>query len=329
MTVTPDWTPDRTPDWTHDASAFAELLGSAAASLASSPVRSQSCVRLPARGRLLVTGDIHDNAVHFEAAIRAARLGASPDRHLVLQEIIHGEGAADGVDRSHRLLARVAELVLAHPGQVHPILANHELAQCRGHAIQKGGVDCTAAFDRGLGEAFGAEAPVAARAVARFIQAMPLAVVCANGALVAHSLPSPSMMRYFDVRVLERPLFDEDFDPPLGAAFLMTWGRSHGGAAVGFGPTGGSMLESLAREWRVRAFIVGHEPAPDGAAFRAPNMVILNTGHPEGRVIDLDLGAPCPSAEALASGSIPIVAYIPDGPSGGAPGFGLGDGARA
>lgn len=308
-----------TADWSHNAAAFAELLTSAAASLASSPVRSQSCVRLPARGRLFVTGDIHDNTAHLEAAIRGARLGASRDHHLVLQELIHGEGAWSGVDMSHRILARVAGLVLAHPGQVHPVLANHEIAQCRGHAIQKGGADCTAAFDRGLGEAFGADAPLAARAVARFIHAMPLAVVCANGALVAHSLPSPSMMRYFDVRVLERPLFDEDFDPPLGAAFLMTWGRSHGAAA----PAGGPMLESLARDWGVRAFIVGHEPAPDGAAFRAPNMVILNTGHAEGRVIDLDLASPCPSAEALASSSIPIVAYLDD------TGRIDGDGARA
>ena len=292
--------------WRHNARAYADLLGKAAGSLAASPVRVRCAVRLPARGRLLVTGDVHDDTLRFEAAVRAARLGQSRDHHLVLQEIIHGATLHDGADMSHRLLARVAELVLAYPGQVHPILANHEIAQCRGHDIEKGGINCTVAFDNGLWEAFGEESHLAAEAVARFVQAMPLAVVTANGVAVTHSLPSATLMRHFDERVLERVLVDEDFDPPYGAAHLLTWGRTQTP----------EQLASLAREWGVRAFIVGHAPAPEGVEFRAPNMVVLGTGHEKGRVIDLDLAAPAPDAASIAANALPVDSYL-EGPAGG------------
>ena len=289
-------------DWRNNASAFAALLDDAARSLRASAVRARSAVRLPARGRLLVTGDIHGNAVHLEIVARAARLAQSRDHHLVLQEIIHDDAAAaGGVDRTYRLLARVAELVLAHPGQVHPILANHEIAQCRGHQIGKGGVSCTDAFEEGLAEAFGDHAAIAAEAVTRFVLAMPVAVVCENGLVVAHSLPNASTMRHFDLRVLERDLDEEDFDPPYGAAHLLTWGRLHDGP----------QLAGLAREWGASAFIVGHEPAPDGVLFRAPNMVILNTAHPRGRMIDVDLAAPRPVAEQLAMSAVSVAACAP------------------
>jgi hypothetical protein len=299
--------------WRHDAAAFAALLDRAAAALRASPVRVASAVRLPARGRLLVTGDVHDNTLHFEAAVRAARLDDSPDHHLALQEIIHGEGAqrlgmadafTDGpVDMSHRLLARVAELVLAYPAQVHPILANHEIAQCRGHGITKGGVNCTVAFDAGLLEAYGDHASLAAAAVSRFVMAMPLGVLCENGAMVLHSLPSGPSARHFDLRVFERSLVDEDFDPPFGAAHLLTWGRGHEPG----------QLAAFAREWGARVFIVGHEPAPEGVFVRPPNMVVLNTGHAAGRVIELDLTAPAPDAADLAARAEPVSMHLPQG----------------
>ena len=292
--------------WRHNAREFAKLLDAAAQQLRSSRVRTKCAVRLPARGRVLVTGDVHDSVLHFEAAVRAARLDASPDHHIVLQEIIHGETLQDGVDMSHRLLARVAELVLAHPGQVHPILANHEIAQARGHEIEKGGIHCTSAFEAGLDEAFGDDAFEAAAAVTRFVAAMPLAVVCSNGAVISHSLPSAGAMRHFDLRVLERNLIDEDLDPPFGAAHLMTWGRTHERA----------QLEALAREWGARVFIIGHEPAPDGVLVREPNVVILNTGHAYGRVILLELDKPAPTAHALEESALPIASFLEGPPRG-------------
>jgi hypothetical protein len=301
-------------DWRTNASEFAGLLARAGSAMGASRFRNRCVVRLPARGRVLVTGDIHDSRIAFEAAVRAADLGRSPDRHIVIQEFIHGEVREPGEpDMSHRMIGRVAELILAHPSQVHPILANHEIAQMRGHLIEKGGVECTAAFLEGLDEAFGDGAQIAVDAVSRFIATMPLAVVCANGVLIAHSLPSASAMRHFDVRVLERQLFAEDFDPPDGAAFLLTWGRAHNP----------EQLKALAHEWRATVFIVGHEPAPDGVLVREPNAVVLNTGHAWGKVIDLDLASPAPSAHELADAAIPVATLIDHG------GDGAGRGALA
>ena len=295
--------------WTNDANAFADLLESAADALLASPVRDGCTVRLPRRGTLVVSGDIHDNPLHFAAVLRTARLAADGDRHLALQELIHGEsiGAGDdNEDLSHRMLARVAELVLAHPGRVHPLLANHEIAQLRGHPIAKGGVHNVAQFDAGLEWAFGDDAFIAAEAVKRFIRAMPLAIVCENGALIAHSLPSAGGMARFDARVLERDLHDEDFDPPHGAAYMLTWGRTHSP----------EQLAALAREWGVRAFVVGHTFVESGAEFRAPNMLIINSDHPRGRVLELDLAADIPDAASLVDRALPLASMLGDGAGG-------------
>jgi hypothetical protein len=62
--------------WQRNADAFAELLVSAAGAMRASPWRRGSAVHLPRRGRLLATGDLHDNQLHLDAVLRAARLDA-------------------------------------------------------------------------------------------------------------------------------------------------------------------------------------------------------------------------------------------------------------
>lgn len=286
--------------WMRSASAFADLLEGAAAAMRDSPLREGSVVRLPRRGRLLVTGDIHDNPLHYDAVVRAAELGRSPDNHLVLHELIHGERLMGGVDMSHRMLARVAELVLRHPLQVHPILANHEIAQYRGQHISKGAGDNLELFDAGLDWVYGDEAEVAAAAIGAFVAAMPIAIRCENGAFVSHSLPAESQYARFDQTVFARDLVEADFDGPTGAAYLMTWGRGHSAAH----------LERLGREWGVRLFLSGHAHAPDGVDYRPPNQLILNTDHDQGRFLELDLAADAPEAKTLLSRALPVRSYV-------------------
>ena len=287
--------------WQRNADAFAELLVSAPGAMRASPWRRGSAVHLPRRGRLLATGDLHDNQLHLDAVLRAARLDASPDHHVVLHELIHGERLVGGMDMSHRMLAKVAELVLAHPLQVHQILANHEIAQYRRQHISKGAGDNLELFDAGLDWVYGDDAALAAEAIGAFVAAMPLAVVCANGLMVSHSLPSAAQLRYFDLRVLERALVEEDYDGPTGAAYLMTWGRGH--------PP--EHLEALAREWGVRTFVVGHAHAELGAEVRPPSMLVLNTDHAQGRIVAIDLAADAPGAAELQARSESIQNHIP------------------
>ena len=156
-----------------------------------SPYRTGSIVKLPATGRLLVTGDLHDNPEHLRKIIQLARLDASADRHVVLHEIIHSERLINGVDLSHRMLARVAELIVAYPQQAHAVLANHELAQMTGQGVSKGAGNSVELFNAGLQFVFGDDWEDVAESIGGFIRAMPLALTSESGLLCAHSLPAP------------------------------------------------------------------------------------------------------------------------------------------
>ena len=269
-----------------DATAFCDLFDSAAEALRSSPHRAGSAVNLPARGRLLATGDLHDNPDHFEKITRLADLGTSRDHHVVLHEIIHGEMLVNGVDLSHRMLARVARLVTDYPGQVHILMANHELAQMTGQRVTKGAGDNVALFNDGLAFAFGDAWEEVAQAVGRFIRAMPLAVRSASGLLCAHSLPSPRKLPVFDPSILDRELAESDYRSPDGSAYLMVWGRGWGDREV----------HTLAGHWSTKLFCLGHEHVGNGIAMRGHQAIILNSDHEMGTVVPIDLAAP-PSAE--------------------------------
>jgi hypothetical protein len=286
--------------WSNDVSLFSALLDRAAGAMRSSPYRQGCMMRLPRRGRILATGDLHDHAAHLAAVLRLADLDASPRNALVLHELIHPERTPDGIDRSYRMLGRAAELVLEYPMQVHPLLANHEIAQCMGQAISKGGGDNVEAFDAGLEWGFGDDAVEAGEAVGRFIRAMPLAIKADNGLMISHSLPSDAAVRRFDPRVLERELHDEDFEYPDGAASLMTWGRNQSAG----------LLTALANEWGVRTFVVGHTHVAGGVAVREPNMLVLNSDTPDGRVVFIDLERDVADATTLAAQSIALADHL-------------------
>ena len=52
-----------------DAVGVAALLDAAAASLLAQPARRGSSVMLPRRGRILLTGDLHDSLAHFRIVV--------------------------------------------------------------------------------------------------------------------------------------------------------------------------------------------------------------------------------------------------------------------
>jgi len=135
------------------ADAVCDVLERAADANLSTPGRTGAVVDLPATGRLLVSGDLHDHRFHYDKVVATARLGQSADRHVVLQELIHGPSLINGMDFSYRLLARAAALKIARPAQVHQLLSNHELAQVLGEGILKDGVSVVGAYDDGLGAA--------------------------------------------------------------------------------------------------------------------------------------------------------------------------------
>jgi hypothetical protein len=282
-----------TPLNLQDAMAVSAVFHEAAAALRASPCRRGARVVLPARGRLLATGDLHDNQEHLRRIVHLAGLDASPDHHVVLHELVHSEVMVNGLDLSHRMLARVAQLVLAHPGQVHVLLGNHELAQLTGHRVSKGAGDNVRQFNDGLAFAFGDDWPAVADAIKRFIAALPLAAGSESGVLCAHSLPGSRTFDRFDPDILDRELADGDYVARTGSAHLMVWGR-------GFEEP---QVEALARRWGVKLFILGHEHVENGLAIRGPRIIVLNSDHALGTVVPVDLSGE-PGVEAAARAAI-------------------------
>jgi len=239
--------------------------------------------------RLIATGDLHDNPIHFEKLIEIAgmREGATDPSHLTLHEIIHSDRLINGMDFSYRALAKVAQLKVAFPEHVHTILANHELAQMLKSGIIKDGVRCVESFQDALIYIFNDDAARVESAIDRFVRSMPLALRChctkpsgvSCDVLCAHSLPSPAMMGRFDPGVLSRPLTEEDLQPRTGSAYMMVWGRGYDA----------ELLEDLVDRWGVNWFILGHEHAEYGSMFVPPNAVVLNSDHERGVYLPLEI----------------------------------------
>jgi len=272
-----------------------ERLTGAARHLRASPLRRGSVVWLPARGRLLVTGDLHDNPLHLQKILGLAGLERSPDHHVVFQEIIHSEHLINGVDLSHRMLVRIADLVARYPGQAHVLLANHELSQMTGMGVSKGAGDSVELFNRGVQFAFGDAAADVSRGIDDFIGAMPLCLRSESGILCSHSLPSPAMMEKFDETIFEREMTDADYQRGEGSAYLLTWGRGQTKLQI----------EELAARWKVKIFFLGHEHIETGCEMFGPKLVKLNSDHEQGAVLSVDLANP-PSAEDAVMSAIKL-----------------------
>jgi hypothetical protein len=283
---------ETTIDFT-DAQQMIDLFDQAADALTSSPHRKGSVVKLPARGHLLATGDLHDNTIHLGKILKLAKLEASADRHVILHELIHGDKLINGLDFSHRMLGKVAQLVLEFPGQVHPLLANHELSQLTGRGVSKGAGNSVILFNKALEYVFDADASEVGKAINRFIRALPLALITGSGVLCAHSLPTLRAFEAgkFDPGILDRELANEDYHYPDGGAYLMVWGRTHGKA----------LYEALAKAWGVKLFILGHQFVETGIEIKSmePSVLILNTDHDYAMTLPIDLANPPHAEEAL------------------------------
>ncbi len=244
-------------------------------------------------GRLIATGDLHDNPIHLARLIETADFAAGAT-HLTLHEIIHSDRLIAGVDLSYRALARVASLKVEHPELVHTLLANHELSQIAGAGIIKDGVKVVQVFNEGLEYVFADEAPKVAKAIEVFVRSMPLALRChtpRGDILCSHSLPDPVLMGRFDPGVLERDLTPDDYEPRQGSAHLMVWGRGYDA----------EQMEDLVERWGVNLFILGHEHAANGVMLVPPCAIVLNSDHERGVYLPIDLDDPPSPTEAVMS----------------------------
>lgn len=245
-----------------------------------SPLREQQVIHLPGEGEVWVSADIHDHRRNFEKLIKAADLRNNPQRHLVLQELIHGDHFdSTGAEGSWEILYKAADLKCDFPGQVHFLLANHDLAQIHGEGIMKAGLSVCEAFTAGVKRDFGDEADEVNLAITEFLLSLPLAIRTPNGFWLSHSLPTDEQIETFDFTVFDRPLTGADYKRRTGPAYQLIWGR-------GVTPAG---VDKFRERVGSQFIVTGHQPQDMGYKVNGENHLIIASDHSQGVFLPVNL----------------------------------------
>ncbi|MEW4570240.1 metallophosphoesterase [Tautonia sp. JC769] len=237
------------------------------------PGRVGSVVAIPSESvdDVMVVGDLHGNLVAFRKVLAVADLKTHPRRHLVLQELVHGDSfyPDEGGDRSHQLVDLVAALKCQFPDRVHLILGNHELSELTNRPIAKNGVALNALFRAGVETAYGSMADTIIEAYHDLFRSLPLAVRCPNRVMLCHTLPDGKMLDDLDLDPLHTGVWTPSSLQRGGAVYAMTWGRDDRPETA----------DRFAELVDADCFITGHQPCDD--SFRVANhrqLIIDGTG---------------------------------------------------
>ncbi|OHB78525.1 MAG: hypothetical protein A2Z25_02115 [Planctomycetes bacterium RBG_16_55_9] len=261
--------------------------------------RRANVVYLPADGSLVLTGDLHGHRRNFEKIVSFADLASHPERHVLLQEVIHG-GPEDGHGGclSYQLLYDIIRYKVSYPDRVHVIMGNHDTAYINNNEVMKDGREMNRAMRSAMEREFHADAPEIELTTKQFLFSQPLAVRCENRIWASHSLPSDRFVDKFDPEVLHRPLKVNDIVRP-GSAYLLTWGRNHSQA----------MLDRMAKLFDSDVFILGHQPQEQGWCRAGANLIILASNHNHGCLVPVDL-AKSYTVEQLIELIVPLASVL-------------------
>ena len=255
-----------------------EIMARAAKASLADPCRRGQLIELPGKGDVLVTGDLHGNLANFQRIVQLADLPHHPTRHLILQELLHAM-FEDTPDSSYLLLEEAALLKSFYPGQVHILLANHDLTEILGYDILKRGLSVLRAFATALEEAYAFNKDVVHKAYTGFLRTLPWAAATETGLFLSHSVPDAKYLELFS-----RELFTnaDPASPELDRgcpAFRLTWGRDLSGATAA----------AFAARVGAEALIIGHHPCRDGHAEPNPHTLILDSKDARGSCVLLPL----------------------------------------
>ena len=257
--------------------------------------RQGSIVNLLGEGEIVITGDLHGHRRNFERIVAFADLEINPDRHVILQEIIHGgEQDLQGDCLSYRLLFDVVRYKLKFPDRVHLITGNHDTAFICNTEVMKDGKEMNRSMRAALDREFGADCGDVKLAMAQFLLSQPLAVKCDNRIWLSHSLPEDRFFNEFDTKIFEREL---EFDDMVRCqdVYLFTWGRNH--------PQ--QMLDKMAELLDVDIFILGHQAQAEGFCRAGENLIIIASDHNHGCLLPVDLTKSC-NIEQLIDSIVPL-----------------------
>ncbi len=238
------------------------------------PGRKGRLIQSQGASEILVAGDLHGNLENFRRILKVADLAQRPERHLVLQEVIHGDLTyPDGGDKSHQLLDLVAALKVQFPRQVHFLLGNHELAQSLNRSIGKGNADLNRQFLLGLNTAYGSRSEEVHALYVQMLAVVPVALRTPNRIFLSHSLPAASRLACFDPAALERDPSTEADLLPGGSIHALVWGRD----------TNAEHVVEFLKLVDADLLINGHTPSDQGYATPNDRQLILDSlGRPAG-----------------------------------------------
>jgi hypothetical protein len=244
------------------------------------PLREQQVLLFPPQGELWVAGDMHDHRSNFRKFVAAADLGNNPQRHVILQELIHGDHFDDkGSESSWEMLYRSAELKCDFPAQVHFLFANHDLAQIHGEGIMKAGLSVCEAFTKGVKAEFGPRKDAVNVAITEFLLSLPLAGRTQHGLFFSHSMPTDEQMDNFDYSIFDRPLTSPDYLRRKGPVYQLIWGR-------GITPAG---AEKFLQKVEANLIVTGHQPQETGYLVNGEKHLIIASDHNQGVFLAIDL----------------------------------------
>jgi len=257
--------------------------------------RRGNVIGLPAEGWLIISGDIHGHRRNFERIVTFADLAHKPDRHVVLQEIIHGgpENSQGGC-LSYKLLFDAVRYKLSFPDRVHIVMGNHDTAFINDSEVMKDGKEMNRAIYQALEREFQQASTDIKLAIRQFLLSQPLGVRCDNRIWLSHSLPSDYFADKFDPQILDRQLKISDCEKP-GSAYLLTWGRRHSQA----------LLDKMAKLFDVDIFILGHQPQQQGWYQAGKNTIIIASDHNHGCLLPVDLSKSY-TIDELISSMVPL-----------------------
>jgi hypothetical protein len=217
---------------------------------------------------VFVVGDLHGNLENFRKILRLADLARYPQRHLILQEVIHGDlRYPDGGDRSHQLLDLVAALKCQYPARVHYLLGNHELSQLTGRRVGKYDQDLNQLFLEGVLVAYGERFDDIVAAYHDLFAAIPLVVRTANRVYLSHSLPPKGLLDDFDPAALLRDVATPDELQPGGSLHSLVWGRD----------TSAENARAFLAKVDADLLITGHIPCDEGFEVANDRQLILDS----------------------------------------------------
>ena len=243
------------------------------------PIRKGSLLCFPDYGQVVMTGDLHGHRRNFEKLVKYCQLESTPNRHVLLHEMIHAEPESLGTaDRSVEVLLDAAKWKAFFPEQVHFLQSNHELAQLQSHQITKGGRIVTDDFEQGVVEVLQTQqVDKALDTIDAFIASFPLAGRSANRIFFAHSLPDAYMMDEFDPKCVHQPADQLDLSEG-GSVYQLVWGRCHSP----------ELLDVLGKAYDVDFFLIGHQPQEFGYEMLHDRLIILASEHNHGVFLPVD-----------------------------------------